>query len=56
MTTLTWLSSSTEERSRLLRGSSEVQTLQGQPMTGTPREVPVPRKVTRISAPPLWPS
>ncbi|MEM9081484.1 MAG: hypothetical protein AAGC74_12420 [Verrucomicrobiota bacterium] len=30
---------------RVLRGSGEVQTGQSQPMTGTPTEVPVPRKV-----------
>ena len=31
-------------RSRLLRGSALVQVAQPQPMTGTPTEVPVPKK------------
>ena len=35
-----------EQRKRLSLESSEAQTLQGQAMTGTPWEVPVPKKVT----------
>ena len=34
-----------ELRVRLLWGWVEAQTSQGHPMTGTPTEVPVPRKV-----------
>jgi hypothetical protein len=41
---------STEERVRLLRGSLERQTSQLQPITGTPTEVPVPRKRREDSA------
>src|SRR5438477_6310397 len=37
-------------RSRLSRGSSDVQTRHAQPTTGTPVDVPVPRKVTIMSA------
>ena len=49
MTTLRFLSSSqTEERNRRSRGSGEVQTRQWQASMGTPREVPVPRRVSRI--------
>src|SRR5437870_13060924 len=36
----------TDCRSRLFRASSDVQTRQAHPTTGTPVEVPVPRKVT----------
>jgi hypothetical protein len=32
-----------------LRGSAEVQTAQLQPITGTPIEVPVPKKRSRIA-------
>src|SRR5216684_2353411 len=39
----------TDCRSRLLRGSLEVQTVQAQPMTGTPVLVPLPRKVIRMA-------
>src|SRR5882724_7458410 len=39
----------TDWRNRLLRGSDDAQTAQEQPTTGTPVEVPLPRKVTRIS-------
>src|SRR6266536_1277320 len=38
----------TETRSRLSRGSSEVQVSQSQAMEGTPVEVPVPKKVSFI--------
>ena len=38
-----------EQRVRESRGSSEVQTSQLQPITGTPVEVPVPRSVTRMA-------
>lgn len=44
---LPWLSI-TEVRYRLSRGSSLVHTLQLQATTGTPVEVPVPRKVIFI--------
>ena len=40
----------TEARVRLLRGSSLVQVWHGQPMTGTPYDVEVPKKRTRIFA------
>ena len=39
-----------EVRRRLSRLSAEVQTLQRHPMTGTPCEVPVPRKVSFMQA------
>ena len=39
-----------DERVGVLRGSVGVQTGQSQPMTGTPTEVPVPRKVISKSA------
>ncbi len=39
-----------EVRRRLSRLSADVQTLQRQPMTGTPCEVPVPRKVSFMQA------
>src|SRR5690349_7676747 len=39
----------TDCRRRLLRGSSDVQTAQRQPTTGTPVEVPVPRNVTMMN-------
>jgi hypothetical protein len=44
----------TDERNRLFRGSSELQTPQSQPITGTPTEVPVPRNVKEesVTAPP----
>lgn len=35
----------TDERRRLSQGSPEAQTRQSQAITGTPCEVPVPRKV-----------
>jgi hypothetical protein len=38
---------STLGRVRWFRGSLEVQTAQSQPRTGTPVEVPVPRKTSR---------
>src|SRR5436190_17954104 len=38
----------TDTRSRLSRGSSEVQVSQSQAIEGTPVEVPVPRKVNRM--------
>ena len=38
----------TEDLIRWLRGSSDVQTAHVQPMTGTPCDVPVPRKCKRI--------
>src|SRR5690606_6421063 len=41
---VTWM----EERRRLFFGSSEVHTAQSQPITGTPIEVPVPRKVISV--------
>jgi hypothetical protein len=44
----TW--SSTLGRVRLLRGSRELQTAQSQPITGTPVEVPLPRKVSFMPA------
>ena len=44
-----------EQRKRLLRGSVEVQTVHSQAMRGTPTEVPVPRKVTRIRRQPAAP-
>ena len=37
------------DRVRLSRGSVERQTGQSQPIWGTPNDVPVPRKVSRIS-------
>src|SRR5438477_11075786 len=40
----------TDCRRRLSRGSSDAQTRHGQPTTGTPVDVPVPRKVTIMSA------
>lgn len=40
----------TDWRMRWLRGCAEVQTRQRQPTTGTPVDVPVPRKVTRIGS------
>lgn len=39
-----------EVRRRLSRRSADVHTLQRQPMTGTPCEVPVPRKVSFMDA------
>jgi hypothetical protein len=33
-----------------LRGSSDVQTRQSQPITGTPVDVPLPRKISRREA------
>lgn len=54
MTTVVCSSSiKTEERSRLSFASVERHTLQLQAMTGTPWEVPVPRKVTFKVAPPV---
>src|SRR6266567_6642776 len=38
----------TETRRRLSRGSSDVQVSQSQAIEGTPVEVPVPKKVSRI--------
>lgn len=46
-----------DDRVRDSFGSSDVQTLQRQPITGTPVEVPVPKKVIVISdfnLRPLW--
>jgi hypothetical protein len=40
----------TDDLSRRLRGSSEVQTAQPQPITGTPTDVPVPRNVNETPA------
>jgi hypothetical protein len=40
----------TDDLSLRLRGSSEVQTAQPQPITGTPTDVPVPRNVNETSA------
>src|SRR5690606_37370786 len=37
-----------DERVRLLHGSVDVQTGQWHPITGTPTEVPVPRKVMLV--------
>jgi len=37
-----------EQRNRLSRGSADVHTAQGQAITGTPCDVPVPKKVTLI--------
>src|SRR5271157_5105530 len=42
--------SSTLVRVRWLRGSLEVQTEQSHPRTGTPVDVPVPRKISRRAA------
>jgi hypothetical protein len=51
---LPFTSSSTEVRNRLSRSSAELHTGHGQPITGTPIEVPVPgnvmRKVFRVAA------
>ena len=41
-------STSAPERVRWSRGSVERQTAQSQPIWGTPNDVPVPRKVSRI--------
>ncbi len=41
-------STSTETRSRLSRGSSDVHVSHSHPMDGTPVEVPVPSKVNFI--------
>jgi len=54
MTILASLSIKIEERSRLFLGFGEVQTLQSHPTVGIPREVPVPKKITRIRAWSLW--
>ncbi len=54
MTILASLSIKIEERSRLFLGFGEVQTLQSHPTVGIPREVPVPKKITRIRALSLW--
>src|SRR5208337_1147099 len=42
--------SSTLGRVRWFRGSREVQTEQSHPRTGTPVDVPVPRKISRLAA------
>jgi hypothetical protein len=36
------------ERVRLSRGSADRQTAQSQPIWGTPKDVPVPRNVSRM--------
>jgi len=37
---------SAEQRKRLSRGSEDAHTAQGQAITGTPCDVPVPKKMT----------
>ena len=37
------------ERVRLSRGSADRQTAQSQPIWGTPKDVPVPRNVSRMT-------
>src|SRR5438445_12462485 len=44
----------TETRSRLSRGSSDVQVSQSQAIEGTPVEVPVPKKVSFIKVKNDW--
>jgi hypothetical protein len=39
-----------DDLERRLRGSSDVQTAQPQPITGTPTDVPVPRNVNETPA------
>src|ERR1700690_3718628 len=56
--TCTWrpsITTWTDVRVRRLRGSADLQTAQGQPIIGTPWEVPLPRTITSMVGVHNWP-